>query len=1069
MKALIRLCFRRPVTVGAACALAVALAAVAVLRLPVALLPDLGYPALTVWTAYPDVPPERVERAVTEPVEEAVAGTEGLERITARSQLGGSLVELRFGWNTDLDLVLLSVREQIDRLGNALPEAAEEPVVLRVDPSERPIMLLALRRAHNDRRTRNDTTRTAGASGAPQVSIPLQRSGQGNLQPHPDRQDLAQLRQVGEEVIARRLEQLRGVARVRVTGGQERQVDVRLDPDRMARYQLAVEDIARALRQANATLPSGTIRRGPFRFAVEVTSEFEAVDDIGATVLRRAGATSVRLRDVAEVRMGVAERRGLVRYNGREALLMLVERRPGANTVEAASDVRAALAPLEAELAGVDLDVVVDESVFIEEAIGGVVQAVGLGGLLAVVVLLVFLRRRRPLVAVAVAVPLSLGLTLAAFEAMGVTFNLIALSGLALGVGLLVDNAIVVVENITRLREEGLDPVAAARQGAEEVAGAITASTLTTAAVFLPLTFVEGLAGRLFRDQSLAVVAALGASLLVALTVVPLLLRSERGAERGGESESFTEEGSGPARQVPWMARYERGLRWSLDHPGRVLGAAAALVVGAAVLAWTLPREVVPEADQGRVTVQMTMDPGTDLPLLSTRAATLEAAARRAGATHVLSDLGERSTARLELDPRPPYEADLTVVLPGSVSADAATRRLQSAPAPSDVRMQVEPAETQLEALLARGGRDLQIDLVLRERPAESSGTAGRAGPSLPGGVVDTLLRRLQGEPALAGVRRAEAETVPAVRLLLKREAMARFGVRPPDVATYLEAAARGRHATDLRQVSEEVPIVLRAQETSSVEALLERRIPTPTGPKPLRVFVEAEPAELPAALLRAGQAPVVRLVADIAPGAGLAEATRAVRASFDAGLPPGVRGVVSGANQAFQEGLRAVGWSLLLSLLVVYLILTAQFERLLQPLVILATVPLAASGVATVLWLTGQSVNLMSLTGCVVLVGIVVNDAIIKVDVINQRRAAGLSLRAAIEAAGRDRARPILMTTITTALGLLPLALGLGAGAEIRAPLAIAITGGLCGATVLTLFVVPVLVQLVSRETQER
>jgi len=293
--------------------------------------------------------------------------------------------------------------------------------------------------------------------------------------------------------------------------------------------------------------------------------------------------------------------------------------------------------------------------------------------------------------------------------------------------------------------------------------------------------------------------------------------------------------------------------------------------------------------------------------------------------------------------------------------------------------------------------------------------------------------------------------------------------VRPPDVATYLEAAARGRHATDLRQVSEEVPIVLRAQETSSVEALLERRIPTPTGPKPLRVFVEAEPAELPAALLRAGQAPVVRLVADIAPGAGLAEATRAVRASFDAGLPPGVRGVVSGANQAFQEGLRAVGWSLLLSLLVVYLILTAQFERLLQPLVILATVPLAASGVATVLWLTGQSVNLMSLTGCVVLVGIVVNDAIIKVDVINQRRAAGLSLRAAIEAAGRDRARPILMTTITTALGLLPLALGLGAGAEIRAPLAIAITGGLCGATVLTLFVVPVLVQLVSRETQER
>jgi HAE1 family hydrophobic/amphiphilic exporter-1 len=297
----------------------------------------------------------------------------------------------------------------------------------------------------------------------------------------------------------------------------------------------------------------------------------------------------------------------------------------------------------------------------------------------------------------------------------------------------------------------------------------------------------------------------------------------------------------------------------------------------------------------------------------------------------------------------------------------------------------------------------------------------------------------------------------------MQREAMARYGATPTDVGRALEAAARGREATRLRQVGKEVPIVVRSRDVASIQDLLERRIETPAGRLPLRRFVEAEATGLPAALIRAGQAPVVRLVADVAEGQGVGAATQAVQAELGAVLPTGVRGEVGGANRAFRDSLRAVGWSLLLSLLLVYLILTAQFERLRQPLVILAAVPLAAAGVALVLGVTGQTVNLMSLTGCVVLVGIVVNDAIIKVDFINQRRQQGMGLRAAIRAAGRARFRPILMTTITTALGLLPLALGLGAGSAIRAPLAIAVVGGLLSATVLTLLVVPVLYQAVA------
>ena len=1023
MKSFIRRCIDRPVSVSAVCILVAVLAAAAIIRLPVALLPDLGYPSLTVWTPYPDVPPERVERGVTERIEEAVAGTQGLQRVTGRSQLGGSLVELRFGWNADLDLALLEVREEIDRLGNALPDAAERPVVLRVDPSERPIMMIAL---HGTSANRADTQPVASGD---------DRTGW---------QDLAHLRQIGREVVARRLEQLAGVARVRTTGGHERQVDINMDAERLARYGLGVGEVAQALRDANAALSGGTIRRGPFRYAVEISGEFETPADIEETVITRIGDAPIRLRDVAEVRPSVEERRGLVRLDGRESLLLLVERTPDANTVQTAEEVREALGPLQDELAGTEMSVVVDESTFIEEAIGGVTQAVLLGGLLAILVLFGFLRRSRALLAVGIAIPLSLGLTLIGFELLGITFNLIALSGLALGVGLLVDNAIIVVENITRLREAGRSAIEAAYEGTAEVAGAIAASTLTTIAVFLPITFVEGLAGRLFRDQSMAVVVALIASLLVALAVVPVIMSRERSAPASSQGFGLQ----------PLLQGYEGGLQWCLDRPKRVLGGALLLLVGAGLLAIMLPREVVPAADQGRVEAHLTLESGADLPFVSERAALVEEAAREQDlAHHILADLGERTDARLELDPRPPYEGDLTFILPDDVDAPTATARLEALDLPNDMTMDVRPAQTQLEALLVAGGADLHIDLVAdEERPPEP--------------VIEEALAALRAESALTGVQRAEAQDVPGYRLMFRRDNLARFGVTPRQVGDQLEAAARGHRATELRQIGEEVPIMVRHQQARSIEALLSQRIPTSGGLLPLHRFVEAERIALPAGLLRTDQTPVARLNAGIAAEADLRSALDAIDTALTPVLAdvPRARHQIGGASTAFRDGLVAMGWSLLLSLLLVYLILTAQFERLLQPFVILATVPLAAAGVALVLGGTGQTINLMSLTGCVVLVGIVVNDAIIKVDFINQRLARGLPLREAITDAGKARVRPILMTTVTTALGLLPLALGLGAGAELRAPLAIAIVGGLLSATVLTLFVVPVLVQSVAR-----
>ncbi len=1010
MRALISLCLRRPVTVAACYALAAVLAAVAFVRLPVALLPDLRYPALSVWTAYPDVPPERVERAVTEPVEAAVAGTQGVLRVTSESRLGGSLVRMEFGWNADLDVALLDVREQLDRLGDVLPDAALRPLVLRLDPSDRPILVVALREA-------------TPAGGAVRAT----------------RQDLVGLKEVGREVVARRIEQLDDVARVRLGGGYERRVEVAVDPARFAAHGLDVEGVEQALRQANVALPGGVVRRGPFRYAVEVSGEFQSLDEIGATVVSSGNAPPVRLRDVADVRDAVAERSGLVRLDGAETLLLLVERRPDANTVRAAAQVRQVLRQLEADVPGVALEVVVDESQFVEQAIGGVVRAVLLGGLLAVGVLFVFLRRPRALAAVAVSVPLSLGLTLVLFELLGVTFNLISLSGLALGMGMLVDNAIVVVENIARLREKGVLPGEAARAGTLEVAGAITSSTLTTLAVFLPLTFVEGLAGRLFRDQSLAVVCSLLASLVVALTAVPLVAARERVREKDGAGR----------RRSPLLAPYERALGWCLDHRAAVLAGSFVLLVATALVALRLPREVVPPTDQGQLGVHLTLSPDADLARVSLRAAEIENGIAHAHlARHILADLGARDDARLETNPRLPYEADLTLVLSDSLDVGTALARIRTLPLPADVQVEVTPVRTQLENLLAPEAADLFIDLAGTRRADAEAAVGG-------------LLEKLRACPELAGVRRRDAAEVPAYRLTFRRDALARFGVEATTISSVLEAAARGLTATALRTVGEEIPIVLRTPRSSTIEMLLATRVPAHGALLPLGTFVEAEAVTLPATLLRSGQTPVVRLVANVAAGSDLAGAVAAIEAVLAEAGSAGVRGEVGGANEAFRSGLAAIGWSLLLSVLLVYLILAAQFESLVQPLVILATVPLAAAGVALTLALTGHSLNLMSLTGCVVLVGIVVNDAIVKVDFINRRRADGLSLRESVISAGHERVRPILMTTATTVLGLLPLALGLGKGAALQAPLAVAIAGGLTAATLLTLFVVPVLYML--------
>ncbi len=993
----------RPVAVTAASLLVLGLGVVALWRLPVALLPAIDYPSLVVWTSYPDAPSSRVEQTVTRPLEASLAGLSGLTAIESTSQLGGSSIRLRFGWNTDLDLTALECRQQIDRALRRLPQGASRPLVLPIDPSAAPLMVLAL-------------------------GVVDERD-----------QDLGHLDQLARNVVSRRLEQLLGVARVRVVGTQTRQIEIALDGDRLLAYGLDSERIAEALRAANVVEVGGTLTQGLFRHAVEIGHQLIDRETVAETIVSAAGQPSIRLDQVAKIRDTMARRRGLARWNGQPAVLLLVERRPDANAVETAKQVHRALGALGEDLSGVRLQTVIDDSESIRAAIDGVAQAVLGGGLLALLTLMLFLRRPRSLLAVASAVGLSLAATLALFDLFGITLNLISLSGLALGVGMLVDNAIVVVEAIARHSETGVAVRVAARRGAAEVASAIGASSLTTMAVFLPLTLVEGLAGRLFRDQSLAVCCSLTASLVAALTVVPLICSRERSSVRKASFDGRL------------VRAYEAALAACLRNPVWVLAGSLLVLGGCLVLALRLPREALPKTAHGRFDVRLQLPTDAQLELTSTRSQTIERQLLTwPEVEDVLAMIGEQDESWADPVTRPIYRGDLVVKLRPGTEPDRIAERLQKLDPPADTTMRIEPARTRLEALLVSGSRDLMIDL-----SSADTAKAQRA--------VAPVLAQLARRPELTDPEALEPEHLFAYRVDLDRAAMARFGVDPASVGAALQVVAGGLEVTRLARHDDDIALNLIAPAFSSRDRVTELHIPTAVGPVTLGSIARLESARVPAVIEKRNQTPVVRLAADLAPRVDLEQGLAAIRAAVSAVDMPGVQVSVHGAHEAFRSSLHALMRSLLFSSILVYLILSVQFESLVQPLVILSAVPLAFAGVVPALAWAGQSWNLMSLTGCVVLVGIAVNDAIVKIDLVNQRRQQGLSLEPAILVAGRERLRPILMTSLTTGLGLLPLALGLGEAGELRAPMAITIIGGLVGSTVLTLTVVPTLYRILA------
>ena len=1020
-----QLAVRRPVATCCLTSAAVLIGLIALTRLPVNLLPPLEIPAITVWTTWADTPPEIVAREITEPIESALRNLPGAAQVRSISREGESLVTVELDWGADLQSTLLTARERLDTQRFLLPLESDRPVLLDTDPDRAPMMGLVL------------------------------KSGTGN-----DDGATSSLQRLAEQVLRPRLEQLPEVARARIIGGARPEVQITIDPSRLAAYGLSLDAVLGVLKASNQDLPAGLLRRGNYRYTLRIDGAFRSLDDMGATVLAtRPDGALIRVQDVATVRMGERDRRGAVFFDGTPAIGVLVQKTADANLLAASDAVHSLVGQHNVEFSDLSLTVAFDQATFVRGSIRNALTALAGGGVLALIVLLAWFRSFRYAIPVALTMPVAVIAAFAVFDATGVGLNIMSIGGLALGIGMLVDNAIISVENIARHRETDPEIQSAAGSGAAEVALPMAASTLTTVAVFLPMALTPGVAGQLFRDQALAVTASLILSWTAALTLLPALVA--RWGRRG------------EARNARQSARlygyYRRAVDAAIDHPVRGLVLLLAFALFAAFIGRSLPRSFYPEVDEGVFWMDLSLVSGTSLDATVERARTLSTLARTIpGVRHTLTTAGAAGSSfvpgtapgatRLET-------ARVQVFLDENSRTSAVMAALRERiPAGLQRQVDLKPPVSALSTVLGGRQPDLSIRLHMDEATVGSDVT-GRRQMSETAGFIRSLLS--ESSLPLADITLRGVDLRPSYRIDIDARQAARLDVTPEQIAETLRTHLGGRTATFLNRTDERIPIVLhgRGQEDTNIRDLLELAVDTPNGPFPLRALAGIDPVEVAGEILRLDQAPMVIVDADVTNDdlVGAADGARDLLARE--GLADnrfnGHYVEFTGTHQTLRTAYRSLLISLVFSILVVLLILAAQFESLRLPWIIIAVIPLALSGSVYVLTLLGESLNIITWIGAIVLVGIVVNDAILKVDFIVRAEREGLSRRDAIHEAGRRRLRPILMTTVTTICGVLPLAMGFGTGGELGMPLARTLIGGLILGSGLTLFVVPVMYSL--------
>ncbi|MEX1369286.1 MAG: efflux RND transporter permease subunit [Nannocystaceae bacterium] len=1090
--------------------------------LPINLMPDISYPKLTVRTEFPGAAPAEVENNVSRPLEEMLGVVTGLVRIESVSRAGYGDVILELAWGTDMDEAGQDVLEKLDAVRPNLPEGVEQPLILRYDPTLDPVLTLSLG---------GEGERFEGVAG------------------------LKLLRRIAERDVRRLIEPVEGVAAVKIKGGLEEEVHVELDVGKLRRTGIAINTVIARLEAENINLAGGTMRDGRTRYLVRTVNEFRDLDDIGEIVVVSQGGRDVRLRDIASVEPGYKDREVITRVDGREAVEIEVYKEADANIVEMAHAVRDKLEdkvkPRLQKQYDAIVEVASDRSRFIESSIDEVRSTAVIGGLLAVMVLFFFLRDLRSTIIVALSIPVSVLITFAPLSIAGVSLNIMSLGGLAMGVGMLVDNSIVVLESIHRCRQEGDDLVTATLRGAQEVGSAVFASTLTTIAVFFPMVFVEGVAGQMFGDLGLAVVFSLLASLAVALFLIPMLasrtglaagdiagvggvgvLRGLGGTwARWSSISELAEHFRGVAQRwwrVVWLpyALLRFSLHLVFELLGKLLLTAAVVVLAVLlgtvlvlgkvlgvlvrpllwlfgkiieglqamyppVIRWCLRNrivvyvlflasfgavgwgvqqldtELIPELHQGELSVDLRLPVGTPLQQTDTvvdpvedevlaAVPHLESLTVTVGSEREEGDSADRGehTARLRmtLDREDSGEAGLPT---GAARGLAQRREDEALRAVRELLVGLPDVSVSVSRPVLFSFKT-PVEVEVRGNDLDELAKA-----------TDEVARRMRSVDGLRDVEASIRPGSPEVHIVYDRDELSRMGLDVRMVAERIRDQVQGAEATRYTRGDRKIPVRVRLAniEEATVAELRELVVNPGLGrPVPLHAVADIEVSRGPNEIRRIGQQRVGVVTANVEGAALGAVVDRIALALDDFDPPEGVTTAVTGQSQEWDTSSRSLYLALGLSIFLVYVIMASQFESLIYPLLILLTIPLALLGVVITLWWLSMPLSVVVFLGAIMLAGIVVNNAIVLVDYTGQLKARGMSTPAALEMAGKVRLRPILMTTLTTMLGLLPMALGMGDGAEIRSPLAITVIAGLGLSTLLTLVVIPTLYAGVDR-----
>ena len=1021
-----RLAIHRPVTMFMISAVITLLGAISLTKLPVDLMPEFEQPTLTVRTTYTGVGPLEMEELITRPMEQGVSAVPGLTRVSSSSSEGNSQVQLNFEWGSDLAEAANEVRTRVDRMRNRLPEDADPPTIFKFDSNSQPIMQLGI---------------------------------QGDYDP-------VTLREIAENEISPRFERVDGIAAVTVNGGLRRQIHIELSKEKITALNLSVNSIVSALRQENQNTPLGEIYQGDSTFLVRSQGQFQSLEDIKNLVVMTRQGVPVYIRDISDVKDTTEQRRSFMRIDGKPGVQIQVQKQSGKNTVEVARLVRDEVERVNKEVPGIKMIVTQDSSVFIQRAIDNVQEHALVGGVLVVLIIFAFLRSFRSTLIVCTSIPVSVIGTFALLYFGGFTLNTMTFGGLALGIGMIVDAAIVVLENTHRHLHMGKDRMTAAIDGSEEVWSAILSSTLTHIAVFVPLLFLSGTASILFTQLSFVVMFSLAMSLFVAVTIVPvlcsrwLLTPAEESKATGvmarfyHASEQFLEN---------MDERYRRAIHLALNHRPSVIAGAAALVVVAAVLYPRVPVELLPQTDEGEVNVNAELAVGTRVERTEEALLRLEELVneRVPEKKNVIVNGGggggnngnynggggqtHRGQIRIILKPRNERTRSSDQI------SQSLRRELAGLPG---VVVRANPAggNFQINRLLGGGNNGNQqgsrLSLEIRGHDLDDARR-----------IAQDVRALMEQTPGIADVNVGREEGRPELSVRVDRPKAALLGLTVSGVATTIQTNVAGTTAAQFRERGNEYPIVvqLRQADREEVGDVGDVLLSTQNGQVvPAKNVLAVTRDAGPVQIQRKNMERVTNVNAEIE--VPLSDAVKAVQDRLgQIRVPPDFAVGFGPELEEQAKSFRQLQLVLILAVLLVYAVMASQYESLRDPFIIMFSVPVAAIGVVGSLILTGTSFSLQAYIGIIMLAGIVVSNAILLVDYINTlRRRDGMPLREAVEIGGRTRLRPVLMTSIATMLGLVPMAIGIGEGGELQAPLARVVIGGLLTSTMVTLVLVP-------------